>query len=411
MSDAGADTASVSTPLPYGRHCVGEDDIAAVEAVLRGDFLTTGPIVAAFESALAEAVNAPDAVVCSSGTAALHLAAMSVGLGPGDAAVVPAITFLATANAVRLTGAEVLFADVDPDTGLMGADHMAAAIGKAGDLRVRAVFPVHFAGQPAPMDEIVALARAHDIVIVEDACHALGSTRETRDGGEARIGQAEHGGLAAFSFHPVKTVAMGEGGALTGQDRALLERARRLCNHGMTREAEAFTEHALAFDAGGAVNPWHYEMTVPGLNYRASDIHCALGLSQLGKLARFSDRRRRLVAAYDARITPLAPLVRPLARREGCVPAWHLYVALIDFAAAGTSRRRVMDALRAGGVGTQVHYIPVHRQPYYRRRYGEQALPGAMAYFERCLSLPLFPAMEDGDVDRVVHALGRALGR
>ena len=407
------DTASVSTRihLPYGRHCVGEDDIAAVEAVLRGDFLTTGPVVAAFESALAEAVSAPGAVVCSSGTAALHLAAMSVGLGPGDAAVVPAITFLATANAVRLTGAEVLFADVDPDTGLMGADHMAAAIEKAGDLRVRAAFPVHFAGQPAPMDEIVALARTHDIVIVEDACHAIGSTREMRDGGEARIGQAEHGGLAVFSFHPVKTVAMGEGGALTGQNRALLERARRLCNHGMTREREVFTEHALAFDAGGAVNPWHYEMTVLGLNYRASDIHCALGLSQLGKLARFSERRRRLVAAYDARITPLAPLARPLARREGCLPAWHIYVALIDFAAAGTPRRRVMDALRAGGVGTQVHYIPVHLQPYYRRRYGEQALPGAMAYFERCLSLPLFPTMEDGDVDRVVDALGWALGR
>ncbi len=411
MSDAGIVTPGVSTRLPYGRHCVGEDDIAAVVAVLRGDFLTTGPIVAAFESALAEVVNAPDAVVCSSGTAALHLAAMSVGLGPGDAAVVPAVTFLATANAVRLTGAEVLFADVDPDTGLMGADHMAAAIGNAGGRRVRAVFPVHFAGQPAPMDEIVALARAHDIVIVEDACHAFGSTWETRDGGEARIGQAEHGGLAAFSFHPVKTVAMGEGGALTGQDRALLERARGLRNHGMTRDSEAFTEHALAFDAGGAVNPWHYEMTVPGLNYRASDIHCALGLSQLGKLERFSDRRRRLVAAYDAQIATLAPLARPLARREGCVPAWHIYVALIDFAAVGTSRRRVMDALRAGGIGTQVHYIPVHRQPYYRRRYGEQSLPGAMAYFERCLSLPLFPAMEDGDVDRVVHALGQALGR
>lgn len=401
----------MSTCLPYGRHCVGEDDIAAVEAVLRGDFLTTGPIVAAFESALAEAVNAPDAVVCSSGTAALHLAAMSVGLGPGDAAVVPAITFLATANAVRLTGAEVLFADVDPDTGLMDADHMAAAIGKAGDSRVRAVFPVHFAGQPAPMDELVALARVHDIVIVEDACHAFGSTWETSDGGEARIGQAEHGGLAVFSFHPVKTIAMGEGGALTGGNRRLLERARRMRNHGMIREPAAFTQHALAFDADGAPNPWHYEMAALGLNYRASEIHCALGLSQLGKLARFSTRRRALVAAYDTRIAALAPLVRPLARRPACAPAWHLYVVLIDFTAAGVSRRLVMEALRAEGIGSQVHYIPVHRQPYYLRRYGALALPGADAYFERCLSLPLFPAMADGDVDRVVAALGRALGQ
>ena len=401
----------MTTFLPYGRHFVDDDDIAAVEAVLRGEFLTTGPAVTAFERALAEAVNAPDAVACSSGTAALHLAAMSVGLGPGDAAVVPAITFLATANAVRLTGAEVVFADVDPDTGLMGANHVATAIGNADGLRVRAVFPVHFAGQPAPLEEIAALAHARGLVIVEDACHALGSTYETGDGVQARIGQAGHGGLAAFSFHPVKTVAMGEGGALTGQDRALLARARRLCNHGMVQEPAAFTEHALAFDAGGRANPWHYEMPEPGLNYRASDIHCALGLSQLRKLAHFTARRRALAAIYDSRIAPLTPLVRPLSRRAGCAPAWHLYVALIDFSAAGASRRRVMEALRADGIGSQVHYIPVHVQPYYRRRHGERALPGAMAYFERCLSLPLFPAMADGDVDRVVDSLARALGR
>ena len=397
--------------LPYGRHCIEDDDIAAVVAVLRSGTLTAGPAVAAFECALAEAVNAPDAVACSSGTAALHLAAMSVGLGPGDAAVVPAITFLATANAVRLTGAEVVFADVDPDTGLMGVNHMAAAIGNAGSLRVRAVFPVHFAGQPAPMDEIAALARAHDLAIVEDACHALGSTYETEDGAPARVGQAAHGGLAAFSFHPVKTIAMGEGGALTGRNDTLLARARLLRNHGMTREPAAFTEHALAVDSDGAANPWHYEMPEPGLNYRASDIHCALGLSQLGKLEQFVARRRALAAAYDERLAVLAPLVRPLGRRSGCTPAWHLYVALIDFAAAGTSRRRVLEALRADGIGSQVHYIPVHLQPYYRRRHGERALPGAKAYFERCLSLPLFPAMADGDVDRVVDSLARALGR
>ena len=397
--------------LPYGRHCIDDDDIAAVEAVLRGPYLTTGPAVAAFERALADAVNAPGAVVCSSGTAALHLAAMSIGLGPGDAAVVPAMTFLATANAVRLTGAEAVFADVDPDTGLMGADHMEAALEAAGDLRVRAVFPVHFAGQPAPMEEIAGLAQAHGLAIVEDACHALGSTWETGGGAAARVGQAEHGGLAAFSFHPVKTIAMGEGGALTSRDKALLERARTLRNHGMTREPTAFTEHALAFDADGAANPWHYEMPTPGLNYRASDIHCALGLSQLRKLERFVARRRALAAAYDARIAALAPQVRPLTRRSGCAPAWHLYVVLIDFAAAGTSRRRVMEALDADGIGSQVHYIPVHRQPYYRQRYGAPPLPGAMAYFERCLSLPLFPAMADGDVDRVVDALARALGR
>ena len=396
--------------LPYGRHGIDDDDLAAVEKVLRGEFLTTGPTVAAFERALAEAVGAPGAVACSSGTAALHLAAMSMGLGPGDAAVVPAITFLATANAVRLTGAEVLFADVDPDTGLMGAEHMDAAMDSAGNLKVRAVFPVHLAGQPAAMDEVAALADARGIVVVEDACHALGATHDARDGGSVRIGQADHGGLAAFSFHPVKTVAMGEGGALTGRNGALLERARRLRNHGMTRDPAAFAEPALAFDDDGTVNPWYHEMPEPGLNYRASDINCALGLSQLGKLEQFVSRRRALAAACDERLAALAPLVQPLARRPGCTPAWHLYVVLIDFAATGTSRRRVMEALRADGIGSQVHYIPVPLQPCYRRRYGTLALPGAMRYYERCLSLPLFPAMADGDVDRVVCALERALG-
>ena len=397
--------------LPYGRHCVEEDDIAVVAEVLRGDALTTGPVVAAFERALAAAVSAPGAVVCANGTAALHLAAMSIGLGPGDAAVVPAITFLATANAVRLTGAEVVFADVDPDTGLMGTDHMAEALDQAGAARVRAVFPVHLAGQPAPMKEIEALAHDRGITIVEDACHALGTTCETPDGPAVPIGQAGHGGLAVFSFHPVKTIAMGEGGAVTGENRTLLERARLLRNHGMTRESETFTEHTLAFDAGGEVNPWHYEMAEPGLNYRASDIHCALGLSQLAKLTRFSERRRALAAAYDARIAALAPLVRPLSRRSGCAPVWHLYVVLIDFAAAGVSRRLVMETLRAEGIGSQVHYIPVSRQPYYRQRYGVRALSGATAYFERCLSLPLFPEMADEDVDRVVVALARSLGK
>ena len=401
----------MKTLLPYGRHCVEEDDVAAVVEVLRGGFLTTGPAVAAFERALAAAVGAPDAVACANGTAALHLAAMSLELGRGDAAVVPAITFLATANAVRLTGAEVVFADVDPDTGLMGADHLAAALDRAGATRVRAVFPVHLAGQPAPTEEIAAIAHEHGIAVIEDACHAIGSTCRAGGGATVPVGQANHGGLAVFSFHPVKTVAMGEGGAVTGENEALLDRVRLLRNHGINRDPATFVEPELAFDTDGAVNPWHYEMSALGLNYRASDIHCALGLSQLAKLSRYSERRRALVAAYDARIAALAPLVRPLSRRPGCTPVWHLYVALIDFSAAGTTRRRVMEALRDEGIGSQVHYIPVNRQPYYRQRYGVRDLPGATAYFERCLSLPLFPAMADGDVDRVVLALARALGR
>ena len=248
-------------------------------------------------------------------------------------------------------------------------------------------------------------------MVIEDACHAIGSTYQAGSGTTIPIGQANHGGLAVFSFHPVKTIAMGEGGAVTGENETLLDRVRLLRNHGINRDPATFVEPELAFDTDGAVNPWHHEMSALGLNYRASDIHCALGLSQLAKLSRYSERRRALVAAYDTRIAALAPLVRPLARRLGCAPAWHLYVVLIDFAAAGATRRRVMEALRDEGIGSQVHYIPVNRQPYYRQRYGVRDLPGATAYFERCLSLPLFPAMANDDVDHVVSSLVRALGR
>ncbi len=181
-------------------------------------------------------------------------------------------------------------------------------------------------------------------------------------------------------------------------------------NHGMTRDTEAFTSAALAFDAEGAANPWYYEMAQPGFNYRASDIHCALGLSQLAKLEAFVARRRALTERYDRLLAPLAPLVQPIARTPGCDPAWHLYVVLIEFARASITRAALMRRLHAGGIGTQVHYLPVHLQPYYRRRYGDLDLPGAWTYYQRCLSLPLFPAMSDEDVDRVVESLSAALG-
>lgn len=392
--------------LPYGRHTIEEDDVAAVAAALRSDFLTTGPAVDAFERAFAEAVGARHAVVCSSGTAALHLAALAAGLGEGDAAIVPTVTFLATANAARYVDAEVGFSDVDPDCGLMRARDFAAALETAPG-RPRAVLPVHLAGQCAELPEIAELARARGMTVIEDACHAIGATYAA--GNErVRVGSCRHSDMCVFSFHPVKTIAMGEGGAVTTNDDELAERLRRLRAHGMTREAGQFTEDG-AFDEDGAPNPWWYEMPAPGFNYRASDLHCALGLSQLRKLDRFLAARRALAAHYDRLLAELAPLVRPTARIPGCDPGWHLYVALVDFAAAGISRARVMRRLRQAGIGTQVHYIPVHRQPYYRARYGTERLPGAEAYYERALSLPLFVGMTDADVARVVAELARAL--
>jgi UDP-4-amino-4,6-dideoxy-N-acetyl-beta-L-altrosamine transaminase len=382
--------------LPYGRQAIDDDDIAAVVAALRDDYLTTGPRVAAFEQALGAAVGAPHVVAVSSGTAALHLAMLALDLRPDDAVVVPAITFVATANAVRLAGAEVLFADVDPDTGLMTAEHARAALARAGNLRPRAVVPVHLAGQVVAPRALRALAQEHGLAVVEDACHALGS----RDADGNSVGACRHADMACFSFHPVKTVATGEGGAITLADGRRADRLRRLRSHGIERDPASFREPAAG--------PWVYEMPEVGLNYRLTDVASALGISQLAKLDRFVARRTALVARYDRALAPLAPRVRPLARLAGR-PAWHLMVALIDFGAAGTDRARVMAGLTARGIGTQVHYIPVPRQPYYRARYGGVDLPGADRYYERALTLPLHPTMADEDVDRVVAALAEAL--
>jgi UDP-4-amino-4,6-dideoxy-N-acetyl-beta-L-altrosamine transaminase len=399
-----------ATYLPYGRHQIEQDDIDAVSTVLRGDWLTTGPAVESFESALADHVSAPEAVACSSGTAALHLAALALDIQPGERVVVPTETFVATANAIRYVGGEVVFADCDPATGLMRPQDLSTAIDRAragagGNGRLRAVFPVHLAGQSEAVCEMADVAAGEDLAIVEDASHAIGSI-VTNGGEEQPIGSCLWSTMAVFSMHPVKTVAMGEGGAITTRSTGLAARLRTLRTHGLVRTRDAFVS-PKAFAPGGEVNPWYYELHELGFNYRASDINCALGLSQLRKLSRFVKRRRALVERYDHLIagTNLSPVLRPLSRVPSSRPAWHLYVILVDFAELGLDRAAVMQWLKARGIGTQVHYIPVHRQPYYEGRYGAIDLPGADAYYDRCLSLPLFPGMTDTDVDRVVEAL------
>ncbi len=379
--------------LPYGRQTIEDDDLAAVAAALRAEMLTTGPLVEAFERDFAAASGAKHAIACSSGTAALHLAALALGLGPGDAAIVPSLTFVATANMVRATGAEVIFADVDPDTGLLGPDHVAQALTRANGQRVRAVFPVHLNGQLCDLAAIADVARKHELAIVEDACHALGLPD---------VGAAAHGGLACFSTHPVKAIATGEGGFVTTAHDDLATRVQKLRSHGLVREKALFTDRALAFD-GEVANPWYYEMPEIGWNYRLPDVLCALGISQLRKLDRFQQRRRAIAALYDKLLAPLAPVLRPIPRHQP--HGWHLYAVLIDFAALGTTRARFLAALRKQEIGGQVHYVPVHMQPYYRGRYGEIALPGASAYYARCLSIPFFPTMSDADVERVAAQL------
>jgi UDP-4-amino-4,6-dideoxy-N-acetyl-beta-L-altrosamine transaminase len=394
--------------LPYGRQLIEEDDIAAVTEALHGDLLTTGPYVERFETALAKAVGAKHAVVCSNGTAALHMAARALNLGPGTKVIVPVITFLATASAPHLNGAEIVFADVDPETGLMRPEDLEAAFARAG--HTDAVFNVHVNGQCGDIETIAKIARAHGAKIVDDACHAIGTGFVADNGVLSQIGSNTFCDLTVFSFHPVKTIAMGEGGAVTTNDPDFAQRLVRARNHGMTRKPDEFVNTADAFDADGTPNPWYYECIEPEFNWRANDIQCALGLSQLGKLGRFVARRRALAQSYDTLLAPLAPLVCPAARTRASLPAWHLYAARIDFERAGISRATVMRELAKDGIGSQVHYFPVHRQPYYAKRYGALSLPGADRYYERALSLPLHASMSLSDVERVVDTLANILG-
>jgi len=392
--------------LPYGRHLIDDDDVAAVAQVLRSDFLTTGPAVGQFEAALAARTGAGEVVSCANGTAALHLACLAAGISHGDAVVVPAVTFAATANAARFCGAEVVFADVDASTGLITGETMTAALDTVDRGRLRAVFPVHLNGQCARLDDLADVADRHGLQIVEDACHALGGSYGGNDASTYRVGDCHYSTMTTFSFHPVKTIAMGEGGAVTTNDAGLSERLRRLRNHGIVRDPAAMQHPDQAVDASGAANPWYYEIDELGYNYRASDIHCALGLSQIGKLDAFARRRQQLAARYDAALADLAPHVQPVQRDGFSRPVWHLYVVLIDFETIGLTRGQLMRELATKGIGTQVHYLPLHRQPYYRHRYGDASLPGADRYYASALSLPLFPDMADEDVDRVAAALG-----
>ena len=388
--------------LPYGRQWIDEDDCEAVRQVLASDWLTQGPKVTELENRMAQRCGARFGIACNSGTAALHMALAALDVGPGDVVIVPANTFLATANAGIYVGAEVRFADVDPDTGLMEPEHLARAIADTDPAgRIKAVLPVHFAGSPCDMAAIAEVTnrQAPDAKLVEDACHAIGGVH--RD--QTPVGNLQWSAMTTFSFHPVKHVAAGEGGLVVTDDEQLDARLRRFRCHGMTKDAANLQQP----DEG----PWYYEMHDLGFNYRIPDISCALAVSQLSKLDRFVQRRRDIAEYYLDAWNDLRAVQLPPAEQLH-KSAWHLFCLHIDFAELGVSRRQIFEELRVRGIGTQVHYYPVPLQPFYRQRYGHtrEQFPGACQHYERALSIPLYPAMTDADVNRVITTVRDVLG-
>jgi perosamine synthetase len=380
-------TAGDPPPIPYGRQTVEDSDVDSVVEVLRGDWLTQGPEVAAFEDAIAEACDAPFAVAFSSGTAALHGAAFAAGLGPGDELVTSAITFAASANCGAYLGATPRFADIERDTWNVSAETVAAAT----TAETRAVVPVHFAGLPAPVGEIRETA-GDGVAVIEDAAHALGSIVD----GDP-VGSCSHSDMAAFSFHPVKAIAAGEGGMVTTRDERLRDRLRSFRTHGFVNDPDLL---------GREEGPWYHEQQSLGFNYRLSDIHSALGRSQLTRLEDLIERRNAIATRYRELLGEVESIELPPAAPPGARHAYHLFV--IRHTGGAEARLRLYRGLRERGILAQVHYIPVYWHPYYRERFGYEPglCPEAERYYEGCLSIPCFPALTDAEQDRVVEAIG-----
>jgi perosamine synthetase len=372
--------------LPYGQQLLTDADVETVVEVLRSDWITTGPKIAEFEHAVAAVVGARHAVAFSSGTAALHGAAFAAGLGPGDEAITTPLTFCATANAVLYQGATPVFADVRDDALTIDPDQARRRITP----RTKAILPVDYAGHPADLDPLLALAAQHGLVVIEDAAHALGARYRGRP-----VGAISH--MSVFSFHPVKHLTTGEGGMVTTDSGDLALRLR------------AFRSHGIASDprARQTAGQWYYEMTALGYNYRLTDIACALGLSQVPRLAANVARRQQIARRYEAELSGTPALRLPTSSAD-VEHAWHLYPVRVD---ASVDRAEVFRALRAEGLGVNVHYVPVHLHPYYRDRFGYRGgeFPVAEAAYGQLISLPMFHGMSDADAEDVIEAVRKVM--
>jgi len=379
------------TYLPYGKQWVDEDDIATVVDILRGDYLTTGPNIMDFEKNVANYVDAEYAVAFSNGTAALHGACFAAGISDGDEVITTPITFAASANCVLYQGGTVVFADIDSKTyNISPAD-----IEKKITSKTKAIIPVHFTGQPVQLDKIHQLAEKHNLIVIEDAAHALGSTYKAQ-----KVGALSD--MTMFSFHPVKHITTGEGGIITTNNKNYYNKLMQFRSHGITRDPK------LLHDNHG---PWYYEMQFLGYNYRMTDIQAGLGSSQLTKLDSFINRRKEIVAAYNEAFSEILEVQTPYQAPDSD-SSWHLYVLKLNLDLLSVSRKEVFEELGNLNIGVNVHYIPVHILPYYQQLgYQKGSLPNAEKLYEEIISLPVFPLMQDQDIKDVIEAVKLVIGK
>lgn len=387
----------MGSTIPYGRQTISAADIAAVVDVLQSDFLTQGTVVPAFEDAVAACCGARHAVAVNSATSALHIACKALGVGPGDRVWTSPLTFVASANAALYCGADVDFVDVDPRSYNMCPERLAEKLEDAAASATlpKVIIPVHLAGQSCDMAAIHAAASRYGVRIIEDASHAIGGSYRDQPVGNCRFSD-----IAVFSFHPVKIITTGEGGMALTNDDTLAELMRLDRSHGITRDPELLTEADAA--------PWYYEQQRLGFNYRLTDVAAALGLSQLSALHGFIARRRQIAAAYDAALSTL-PVTTPWQHPDA-QSSWHLYVVRIDPRRTSRTHREVFAALRAAGIGVNLHYIPVYLQPYYRALgFAPGLCPAAEAYYGQAISLPMFAGLTDAQQAEVIAVLAGAL--
>jgi len=375
--------------LPYGRQWIDDDDIEAVVEVLKGDYLTTGPYISKFEQAVAQYVGAKYAVAFSNGTAALHGACFAAGIGEGDEVITTPMTFAASANCVLYQGGMPVFVDIDEKTYNIDPNKIEEKITD----KTKAIIPVDFTGQPVDLDRILEIAKKYNLVVIEDAAHALGATYKGR-----KIGSISD--MTMFSFHPVKHITSGEGGIITTNNKEYYEKLLQFRSHGITRNKEKLNEYH---------GPWYYEMQFLGYNYRMTDIQAALGTSQLKKIDQFVELRRKYVSIYNSAFKDMDEIITPFQHENG-ESSWHLYIIRLNLDKLTSSRREIFEALQQQNIGINVHYIPVHLQPYYQQLgYKKGICPNAEKLYDEIITLPLFPAMSDKDVRDVIKAVKQTI--